>query len=563
MQTLPLDSISLLWILLGAGFIIQVITAFFILRTVFLLPERMKRAPFIWLALGFMIILAGTSIASIFMPTLQMYSSGILLASALMLAFSISLFVFFSRDSGEDQEAGIFVSETELIVPDDYPEDEKSENDDRLISLGKEFLAQVSESISGEVNIVRLVDFINDELIKNTAADGGVFFLVDDFDDIISSKSFKGSFPPPYKLPEDLPHKPVRVETNFRYIQFNVGETIFGEVAANGEPVLVEDGQTDERIYTNGPEEFLQTGSYIFVPVMVKARVVGVLGLARLPGKEPFTQDDFRTARVLAEYSGAAINNIYTFQEVLEHAELEREAGTASHIQKTLQPKRLPDLPEIGFGSFFTPAKGVCGDYYDIILARRDRISIVIGDVAGKGINSSIVMIMIRSILQLVTNTTKTAATILDWINKGITGKIDMDHYASLTLINYRPEDHSMEYASAGHQPMLLWKAESGTIEKVHQKTDPIGVERTSVYSDLKLTVGKGDIIILFTDGLVEALDKNGRQYGINSLSKIVTENNGLSAKDLAAMVKQNIQEFVGSASIHDDQTLVVVKIKA
>jgi sigma-B regulation protein RsbU (phosphoserine phosphatase) len=266
---------------------------------------------------------------------------------------------------------------------------------------------------------------------------------------------------------------------------------------------------------------------------------------------------------MLAQYSGASINTIYSVQEALERADLEREASIASKIQKTLHPKRLPDLPEVGFGSFFNATKGVCGDYYDVILARRDRIAVAIADVAGKGIQSSMVMIMLRSILHLVTNTVKTPATILDWVNKGITGKIDMDHYATLSYLSYRPEDRVVEYSSAGHQAILYWKAETKKVERLTQKTDPIGVERSSSYQDMKLTVGKGDIIMLYTDGVVEALNSEGRQYGVESLSKVLAESSGMSAKDIATEVKHTLQAFVGQASLHDDQTVVVMKIKA
>jgi sigma-B regulation protein RsbU (phosphoserine phosphatase) len=296
---------------------------------------------------------------------------------------------------------------------------------------------------------------------------------------------------------------------------------------------------------------------------MINDRVVGVTGLARLPEKAPFTEEDFRIAKALASYAGASINNVYSVQEILERADLEREAGIASQIQKTLHPKRLPELPEVGFGSFFNSTKGVCGDYYDIILARRDRIALIIADVAGKGIQSSMVMIMLRSILHLVTNTTKTAGTILDWVNKGITGKIDMDHYATVSFVSYSPESHTIEFASAGHQPMLLWHAGTGEMETIRQKTDPIGVERSSVYPDKTLTVQKGDIIILYTDGLIEALNQDGRQYGQDNLIRVISESCEKSAKDIATDVKHNLQAFTGTAGIHDDQTLVVMKIKA
>jgi sigma-B regulation protein RsbU (phosphoserine phosphatase) len=548
MQTALLDSFAILP--LAASLLAQGITGFFIFRIAKTNPEKFPDPIFVKLSAFFVGVLGIGSILAIFLPNLLTYSIAIFVASVILLV----IFILFNSFTPEIVEEFIPVApaaEAEVAV------------DDPLIAIGQDFLSHVADSMAGEINLVRLLDFINETLMKNTGSDGGVVFLADDFEDIITSKSFAGKFPPPYKLPADLPHKPVRVETNFRYAQFNLGETVFGEVAASGKPLLITDGVQDSRVIVNGPEDFLKPGSYIVVPLMVKDRVVGVSGIARIPEHKPFGEEEFRVAKAIALYAGSAINNVYGVQEILEHADLEREASIASKIQKTLHPKRLPDLPEVGFGSFFNATKGVCGDYYDIILARRDRIAVAIADVAGKGIQSCMVMIMLRSVLHLVTNTTKSAGTILDWVNKGITGKIDMDHYATLAFLSYCAADHTIEYASAGHQPLIHFKASTGKIEVLHQKTDPIGVERSSVYEDMKLTVGQGDIIILYTDGLIEALNQEGKQYGLESLTKVVSESKSMTAKEIATEVKHNIQSFVGSASLHDDQTLVVMKIKA
>lgn len=542
MQIELLDSFAILPLV--SGILIQGIAGFFLLRLFKKDPEKSRKQFFVLSVISIGVLGIGSIIAIIF-PSLLVYSSLILVASCVVLVFIIRFMSYVPQKEEKKSESV------------------KPEGDDPLIEIGQQFLVHVADSLTEEVNLVRLLDFINATMMKNTNADGGVVFLADDFEDIITVKSFSGKFPPPYKLPHDLPHKPVRIETNFRYVQFNLGDTIFGEVAATGKPVLIENGQLDPRIITNEPEDFLKTGSYIIVPLMVKDRVVGVSGLARLPENKPFSEEDFRITKALAQYAGASINNVYAVQEILEHADLEREASIASQIQKTLHPKRLPELPEVGFGSFFNSTKGVCGDYFDVILARRDRIAVTIGDVAGKGIQSSMVMIMLRSILHLVTNTTKSAGVILDWVNKGITGKIDIDHYATLSFLSYCSADHTIDYATAGHQPMLLWKNATGKIEIIRQKTDPIGVERSSKYEEIKLTVEKGDIIILYTDGVIEALNKEGHQYSLDTLSQVISDNSTLSAKDLANEVKYNIQAFIGSASLHDDQTLIIMKIKA
>lgn len=500
-------------------------------------------------------LLCLVTLGSFFVDSLVVYAPGILFISAILIAL-----ISFLCSLAEKSESLEIPEEKEPTL--ESLEEVVYTNTQDYLSIGLNYFQTVADSLQQDIKIELTYDTINQTLIEQTNASGGVIFMLDDFEDLITAKSFIGKFPPPYMLPDNLPHKPLRVETNFKYIQFNLGESIFGDVAINGKPILIKDGTKDNRIYINGPEDFLKPGSYMIVPVLAQDRIIGVLGLARLPELTPFTETDLAAVTKLSTLSGSAINTMFAVQEFLEKADLEREAGIASRIQTMLHPKKLPNLPSVGFGSFFNSAKGVCGDYYDIIMARRDRIGIIIADVAGKGIQSTIVMSMLRSILHLVTNTTKDASTILDWVNKGITGNVDMDHYASLSYLSYSPIDHSLEFANAGHQSMLILRGKTNEIETVKQKTDPIGIERSTIYSNLKLTVDKGDIIILYTDGLIEALNKEGKQYGLSSLSQVILNKSSLSAKEIANEVKQNVQTFVGNASLHDDQTLVVMKIK-
>ena len=233
-----------------------------------------------------------------------------------------------------------------------------------------------------------LLDFINTTIISTVHADGGAVLLVDDFDDVIAVKSFSGDFPPPYKLPSDMPHKPVRVATNFKFASFPLHDNIFGEVATSGKPELITKPEADDRIYQNGPEEFLECGSYLIIPMKLQDTVIGVMALSRKHGNALFTEEDLKTTATLSEFAAAAIKSVISVKDVVEHSEITKEADIACRIQETLHPAKLPALPGVFTGVFWNPAEGVCGDYYDIIPSRKDRISFVVADIAGKGTNS-------------------------------------------------------------------------------------------------------------------------------------------------------------------------------
>ena len=431
-----------------------------------------------------------------------------------------------------------------------------------LLEAGKNFTLIASEALAKEADLVPLLDSINASLIFETHAHGGAILLVDGFEDVLAVKSLAGDFPPPYRLPEDLPHKVIRVETNFRFSQFPLTETIFGAVACSGRGELITDPLSDIRIIQNGPEDFLKCGSYIFIPLKIKETVIGVVALARRYGEVAFTQREYDIASILADYASSAIKIVYSYQEVMEHAELTKEGDIACKLQATLPPKLLPTIPGLSLGSFQRIADGICGDYYDIIPARKDRISFVLADVAGKGMTSLMVMVMLRAMLRLTVNTTQSAATILSWANRGIASETTIDHFASVALINYDGEQKKIQIATAGATPVLLYHAATGEMEKISQMSDPVGGEKKTEYQDKDFAVETDDIIITYTDGVIEAPNSRGLQYSKERLLEVIVNNKHLSGKEIAEHVKTDILKFTGVDNQHDDQTLLIIKVQ-
>lgn len=432
----------------------------------------------------------------------------------------------------------------------------------RLLDAGKTFTLMASDTLTNSADLSPLLDMVNNSLIQETGATGGAILLVDGFEDVLSVKAFAGEFPPPYRLPEDLPHKLIRVETNFRFAQFPLTETIFGAVACSGRGELITDPLSDIRIIQNGPEDFLRCGSYLFHPLKIKDTVIGVVALARRFGETAFTQQDYDIAAALSDLASAAIKIVYSYQEISEYQELTKEADIACKLQATLHPKLLPVIPNLSLGAFQRIAEGICGDYYDIIPARKDRISFILADVAGKGMTSLLIMVMLRAMLRLTVNTTQSAATILSWANRGIASETSIDHFASVALINYDTEQRKIQIATGGTTPILLFHAATGEFEKISDISDPVGVEKKTEYKDKEFPVNPDDIIITYTDGVIEAPNSRGIQYSKDRLLEVILQNKHLSGKEIADKVKNDIVKFSGTGHQHDDQTLLVIKIQ-
>lgn len=431
-----------------------------------------------------------------------------------------------------------------------------------LLDMGRSIVSSAADGFSKQDGQQHLLDDINKKMIEVTGADGGAVLMVDDFDDVVAVKSFAGDFPPPYELPADLPHKEIRVSTSFKYAQFPFKGNIFGNVVTKGEAELIENPVADERIFQNGPEDFLKAKSYIFVPLKIGSNVIGLAALAKIASKNAFSSDEFERAKTLGEFASIALKSSLSFKEVMDKNELTKESVIAGRLQGVINPKKIPPMPGFTLGNYSDFSSGVVGDFYDVIPSRKDRVSFILGDIAGKGMNSLMIMVMVRAMIRLVVNTTQTAATILGWANKGICSETSLDHFGSVALMNYDPTKKHFQIATSGTIPVFVFSAKSKQLKQVSGTFEPIGVEKTTVYKDIDFNVNTGDLVVTFSDGVVEALNGEGQQYSLENLKNVIVTNSALAGKDIAAKVKADMKKFLGTEKLHDDQTLLVVKIQ-
>lgn len=504
-------------------------------------------------------IIIGASVYTALHPGMMKFALLILLAAAIEIPYLIMLAFGKPKEKAREEHTEPQEQEKkpETIIEDIRP-DEIS-----LVETGRSFVQIASDSFGKKDGLSNLLDAINKACIEITSADGGAVLMVDDFEDSINVKSFIGNFPPPYKLPEELPHKELRVSTSFKFATFPLRDNIFGEIASSGKAEIINNPKDDPRIQENGPEDFLKLGAYIFIPIRMSGKeiVIGLIALSKNPGKE-FSQKDFDRVSELSSFAESALKASISFQEYSEKNEIAKESKIAENLQNTLLPKKLPPIPGISFGSYTAHTEGVCSDTFDVMPVRADRTSILLMDAAGKGTNAFLVTSMVRSMIRLLVNTPQPAGTILTLANREICGEINFEHFASVALINYNAPKRTVQFSSAGTTPVYLFSAAKESIERKSIASEPLGVEKATAYKDIQFTVSQGDIIISFTDGLVEALDASGKQYSLNRLAGLVKTNSKLSGKAIADLVKEDIKKFIGSEVLHDDQTLLVAKIQ-
>lgn len=430
-----------------------------------------------------------------------------------------------------------------------------------LLPLGNDFLVLTANAVRKKVTRQQIYEFVLDKMISEAFADGGVVLAVDADDEVLKIKALKGVFPPPYQLPADVPLKQNRVETSLKYAEFPFEGNIFADVAVSAKPLLITDAQSDERCYKNGEDFFLKAGSYLFLPLLSYGQVIGLIALSRSFGSPSFTESDVEICQILADYSSTSIHIVDSLDEEAEKDTIANEKEQATKIQKLLLPEKLPKLAQADTAVYFKAADGICSDYYDIMCPTKDKIYFIMLDVAGKSIQASVVMIMIRALLYLTTNTNQTTDTILDWINKGVSKKINIDHFAGLALVEYNLKEQRLYYSGAGNMSFSIFRAKTRKVEKFAQNTDAIGIAPDSKYEMAETAVDSGDIVMLYSDGAIEALNRRGKNFTLPKIYKIVGSNANKSAKDIIRELNSAYDEFTEDTQSHDDRSILLAKI--
>ena len=238
----------------------------------------------------------------------------------------------------------------------------------------------------------------------------------------------------------------------------------------------------------------------------------------------------------------------------------EQELDKAREIQEGLLPKKIPQVRGLEIAGAWQPARVVGGDYFDVLKFSERKIGICIGDVAGKGISAALLMANLQASFRAFASETVSPATLLGKLNDVISSNIAADRVVTLCCCAIDNTENNLTYASAGHcPPILLHK--SGEAELLQEGGPPLGIFPGRNYEDVAIQLNPGDRLVLYTDGLTEAMNSHEQEFGERRLVELGRRNIDLSASELVAAVQNEVVGFC-NGSFHDDLTLVVVAVK-
>jgi len=424
-----------------------------------------------------------------------------------------------------------------------------------------DFIRKVNEALSEHIAVKQVMDFVIASVMDNTHADGGVIYLYDSREQVLKVSSISGRYPPPYPLPDIVKQKVGKVEVYIKSKPISPGETLIGKSAETRSPVFISHTARNPETSRLIQDEFNYCSSLIVLPLLASGKLMGVMSIVSIDKDHHFTQEDFERCQVFGDYTALTIEALYNYMELLEKREMEREVEIAGGIQRNLFPRELPQNAFIDISAQTIPARGVSGDYYDIIqMPGNPRIGCLVCDVAGKGIPASLVMVMIRTIVHLIADKELNARDFVTFINRGVAGNVGIERFATLAFLLINPESGEAQYCNAAHHPLLVFRKASGDFEQIDSEGVPVGIDSEWEYPQTNFNLMQDDVMILYTDGITEAMDMGDRQFGLSRLKEVIQKYADLPPEEIKDRVFEAIDRFVGTASQHDDETLIVMR---
>lgn len=345
------------------------------------------------------------------------------------------------------------------------------------------------------------------------------------------------------------------------------GADVLFRIRDLNEPLLVRDITTDPR-FTGVPDmaarvrEGMRDVSFVAAPLVAREKFLGIISVSGKEGSESFNEDDLRLLVILASQIVIAIDNANLYKENLLKARLDKELEIAHNLQQRLLPTAPPKIKGVSIASNYIPATEVSGDYYDFLGPDSDGLHFAVGDVSGKGIPASMLMIMVRSLLRYeIGRGDLSMASIMQKINNLLTRDIDPSMFITMVHGRLDLKTWELSYVNAGHcYPLIVH--EDGSSEYLTSTGLLLGVFEEAAYGEKKIRLRKGDVLFVYSDGIEDVQNPADEKLGLEAVASTVIKNRHLGAPTINQELINLVEEYRNGALQFDDITYIIIKVQ-
>ena len=398
-------------------------------------------------------------------------------------------------------------------------------------------------------------------------AHGGALYMIDRGGTKLAPAFISKGCPPLVEVPAQILQlastSPTAVEDHLRMHLVEVGEGIVGRAWQSQQATFLPDlSEVPELSKLQGTP--LGATSVMVTPLLYGKQNMGVLALANGPLSAPFTQSDFVVFKSIAEQSAFALYNAIIYSEANEKKRLDHDLQIAREIQHILLPSQSPAIPGFEISGLNIPASQVSGDYLDYIRVDDERLGVAIADVSGKGVPASLIMAICRSVLRSQAPENTSPSEVLKKVNRQLYPDIKEDMFISMAYLILDHAHASVSLARAGHDAPLLYRAATQELSQIKPPGLVLGIDSGSVFdritNDFAVPLERDDCLVLYTDGVTEALDAKGAEFGIERTMESVRAGAQEGAPAILKRLISDLRSFVGSTPQNDDITLIAIR---
>ena len=340
--------------------------------------------------------------------------------------------------------------------------------------------------------------------------------------------------------------------------EIRISRSVIDEVVTNGKSVLTSDAQADPR-FAGGTVMLQGVRSVLAVPLGVGANVFGIIYADSPLSDNRFTEDHLKVLTTLSSVAAIRVENARLTEEQMERERLEREQQVASEIQQRFLPAAAPQVDGYELQGISFPCYEIGGDYYDFIQREDGKLVVALGDVSGKGTAAALLMSSLHAAIHAQADTHDSIVETIEAVNRYLTESIPPNRFVTLFYAELDPERGRLTFLNAGHNPPLIVHA-GGTMEQLASGGLPLGIMADAEFREGRTQLHPGDVMVIYSDGVSEAVNPTGEEFGPTRLYEVVARNLDASASGIRDRIESALTKFCQGTPAADDITLVIVK---
>ena len=398
-------------------------------------------------------------------------------------------------------------------------------------------LYEVGKRISSSLDLGEVLNLIIDALQTVVPYDAAVIFLLDEDQDAVVERTIRGYSP------------------DLDAINLKMGEGISGSAAETGQAIIVPDVSQDDRYVQHRPG----TKSEMAVPMLSGNQVIGVFNIEN-DRANAYDEEAQSLLEAFASQASIAIQNARLFEDARRSRLLDRELEVAGEIQRALLPRAVPDVRGLSLAAFSEPSREVGGDFYDFIPFSDKQLGVAVGDVVGKGIPAALTMASLyTSFHEFANYYVYLPSYVIGHVNEVLYEVTSADRFATLFYGIVNLQENTFVYCNAGHPPPLLCR-KSGETVNLHAGGLIVGSFEDASFEDGRVYLDDGDVVVLYSDGLIEKSNLDDEIFGIERLEQAIKDCHDCPVEEIRDHVIAVWRAFVGGGGQDDDTTMIVVK---